>query len=440
MAFNFTTGPTTLPDVGELSYNGCIFGPLFETKVSGKVIKDAAGRTTKFLEYLIEVDGYVTLELDGSSDISQTMATLRLLLTQQAGILTYKGRGSNIVVNSPGGTVYDAAWGPVPELLDFAPLGAGLSAKIKWAVTTRIPEVQSPGRLYVLQFNSETTVSYDEAGFSTLTIKGTLEIPLTRPTQGNRRLAVTVDDYRSVWLDQVANSIDLTRFRVVRRNFAVSRDDRTMEWDFQAEEIPYMGLPPFCTVAHGSYSVRQAKASPGMVNWLCTLRCTYTIPNQTPRRTAWLAFLALLRLRMMWSQQSTIPLINGGAQNPGIVGIGLRAVNQVVGNAARGVFGNAQAELAGENAPIANANRALFIDFSIDEGLYLDSKTITFSATWTLKVVFAEIIKCSGIWRQVEPNNNNWAISVTNISGSQSWLKNKLNPTQEVIVDFGGSF
>ena len=34
--FNFTTGPATLPDVGELSYNKCVFGPLFNT--NGEVI------------------------------------------------------------------------------------------------------------------------------------------------------------------------------------------------------------------------------------------------------------------------------------------------------------------------------------------------------------------------------------------------------------------
>ena len=89
---NFTTGPATLPDVGTLSYNGGTFSPMFESNISGTAIKDEARRTVKLMEYVLTVDGYVTLE-GGNDSIAPTMANLRRLLTAQAGALTYNGRG-----------------------------------------------------------------------------------------------------------------------------------------------------------------------------------------------------------------------------------------------------------------------------------------------------------------------------------------------------------
>src|SRR5258708_2248707 len=99
--YNFSTGPSTLPDVGSLIYNGCLFSPLYETKVSGKVIKDNANRTTKYMEYTLVADGYVTLPA-GHVDIGPTMRLLQQYLTAHGGQLIYKGRGFDLVVNTKG--------------------------------------------------------------------------------------------------------------------------------------------------------------------------------------------------------------------------------------------------------------------------------------------------------------------------------------------------
>jgi hypothetical protein len=103
--FNYTTGPSPLPDLiddsAQLSYNGCRFSPLFTSKVSGKVVQDEARRTTKYMEYIVEADGYVTLPA-GATNIAPTMANLCRLLTAQGGTLVYLGRGMDLVVNAPG--------------------------------------------------------------------------------------------------------------------------------------------------------------------------------------------------------------------------------------------------------------------------------------------------------------------------------------------------
>lgn len=438
---NFTTGPATLPDVGTLSYNGCIFSPLFETQVSGKVVQDAAGRTTKFMEYKLTADGYVTfgpgIPIAGQS-IAPTMALLRKLLSAQAGVLVYQGRGFDLVVNSAKG-FQDVAWGPVPELIEFQPLGGGLSAKIKWSVTTRVPEIAQGGiRNFptVLQFNNETSVTYSEDGYSTLSIKGTLEIPLTRIAQGNRTVPNTVDSFRQPYLDSIANSIDLSRYRVTKREFPVSRDRRTMEWSFVAEELPYMDLPPNVTIARGSYDVRPAKTGMGLATWICSLRVTYTVRKDKRRREAWLAFLALLRLRMSASAEpnSVIPPPEEAAR--------LTPLGRLVfpGAGIAGLFGGRPAAAA-----VVNSRRAWLIDFTFNEGMYLDSKTVTFSASWRLVTAFQGILLASGLWRKLpeegtpgDPSTNLWAANMRDVEGWASWSRAPLDALQDVVVDFGG--
>lgn len=442
---NFTTGPAVLPDVGTLSYNGCIFSSLFQSTVSGVVVQDKSARTTKLMEFTITVDGVATLP-DGDSTIEDVTAEMRKLLTAEAGVLVYKGRGTNITVNFPGSPILDVAWGPIPALLDFQSLGGSRSALVKWQVKTRIPEVPPSGgsRLGfgtgpVLQFCEEVSVIYNEDGYSTLSVRGILEIPLTRITQNARTFNTTVDNFRDNYLNTVANGIDLTLFRVMRRDLNVSEDRRTLNWDFAAEELPPQGLPPAVTIARGSFNFRPSKAGVGLCNWLCTLRVTYTVRKDRPRRIAWLAFLALLRERMRASRFGLVPP-PGGPQNPGPVTINTIAQGTAI-NPALGI-GLAGIDLWRRITALQNANalslrRAWLIDFSGDEGLYLDSKTMTFSATWRLVTTFDRILVASGLWRYVPTDGGNiWAINMRDIQGPNSWLVNRVNP--DVIVDFGG--
>lgn len=459
--FNFTTGTTNLPDVGTLSYNGCVFSPLFTTQIGGQVVKDNAGRTTKVMEYNLEADGYVTLPA-GAADINPAMNNLRQLLTVHAGILIYKGRGFDLVVNTlPNNR--DAMWGPVPELIEFQPLGGGLSAKVKWKVKVRISEstiealAQPSGRgagtlSPLLQFNCETTVAYGADGYSSLGVKGTMEIPLTRPTQATRTVELTVDNFRDQLQARIFAGIDLARFTITQRDFNVSRDKRTMEFDVKAEEKPYMDLPPDCTVAHGNYSVKPAKAGMGLVLWLCTLRGTYVVRADRGRRTAWFAFLQLLRLRMGESrfgtggQAAPAPAGGGGSFFGDLLRGAVAGANPLSGFTNFNLFRPSDSSSAISGALGVSDQRAFLIDFSIDEGLFLDSKTVTFSATWKLITQFQSILVASGLWKKLPETNrggrgtqNLWALSVRDVMGSQSWLPNQLDPALDFIVDFGGN-
>ena len=469
---NFHTGPSTLPDTGVLSYNGCIFSPLFYTSVSGAMVKDNANRTIKYMKYVLSADGYVTLPA-GAASVNGVMGVLKELLTKQAGTLVYQGRGFDLVINpaGPGGRK-DAAWGPIPELLEFQPLGGGKSAKVQWKVTVCVPEVplststdfrtDPRGRITagrVLQFNYETGVDYAEDGYSSLSIRGTLEVPMTRtPTQTTRTLTYSADSFRQYIEAQIGAGIDLSRFRITHRKFDVSRDKRTLEWEFVAEEKPYMDMPPDCSIARGTYNVRPAKAGMGLVEWLCTLRATYVVRGDRPRRVAWLAFLALLRLRMAESRLGNVPLVQGGLQNPpSYVPSPIPGPVGPIYDALRGAGRFWSDTMKNRNRLTSESRNAWLIDFSFDEGLNLDSKTISFSATWRMITTFSHILIASGLWKKLPEDHsaagsvigggalvglgrggNIWATSMRDVSGSQSWMPNRLDPSLDIIVDFGG--
>ncbi len=492
-SFSYTTGQSTLPDVGELSYNGCIFSPLFLSNVAGECIADDAARTTKLMQYTITVEGYATHpggNLDavpaGGFSMDPTMASLRSLLTAHGGVLKYLGRGNDINVNISGSA--DVAWGPVPKLIEFQPLGGGLSAKVKWVVKIHIYEKQGggvnqfgaaaapgplleikgpvrvgpaaalqrrpdppaagkpgggggPGKpgdnpLRMLQFNYESATNYGEDGYSTLTNRGVLEIPLTRsPNQSSRTLTKTADFLRGEIERRIMSSIDLRQFAIVRRNFTTSRDKRILTWDFAAEEKGYMDLPLGCMTARGTYSVKPAKAGMGMASWLCSLRATYTVRADRPRRLAWFAFLALLRHRMKYSSY-------GNLANPAPAGRAAGLVPIVISKALTAVGANNVVELwktffKAQEKGVIDTRKAWLMDFNFEEGLYKDSRSTTFTATWRLMTTFSHILLASGLWTKVEGSNRDvWATTIKEVSGAQSWLPNIASV--DVIVDLGG--
>jgi hypothetical protein len=347
----------------------------------------------------------------------------------------------------------------VPELLEFQPLGRGLSAKIQWQVTIRVVEgtstVSERGITPLLQFNCGTTVTYGEDYYSSLSIKGTMEIPLTRIAQNNKTLPYTVDDVRSVLDGKIFAGIDLSRFRVTRREYNITRDKRTLEFNVVVEEKAYMDLPVGCTQARGTYTVKPVKTGFGLVRWVCTLRVTYTVRKDLSRRFAYVSFLALMALRM---RQATIygelfspntPAGGGGAflqpspvwQIPGTnIGVGPPSLYNLLNNL-NDAFNPPVAGAVG-NAPANQQRRALLMDFSIEEGLYSDSKTTTFSASWKMATTWQQLMLAAGVWRKLPETdmlgNNLWAISMRDVSGSVSWLTNTLDPAADVIVDFGG--
>lgn len=466
-----TTGVAPLPDIGTLAYNGITFSSLYHSEIHGQIIQDDAQRTTKYVEYTLNVEGQVTLEA-GQATTDATWQALRAQLSVHGGTLTYKGKGFGpFVVNAPGprgdiagSGLNDVAWGPVPKIIHFQPLGASRSANITWQCVTRVPEVKQFLATPVLQFNWGATLTYDEDGYSGMVIAGTLEIPLTRTSADSRKVQDIVDSYRQRWLNI---RFDLTQYRVVRRSFNYSRDKRKCEWEFAIEQLPPMGLPPGAVNAHGTMSVRKGMVAGGKTipiipsgktafGWTISLRATYTVRSDEDQRLAAVMFYSLLWFRMWSSVRGNIPPLTpdnpkqqldqrkqpadgelrAGVLPPEIGGGGVAAAlgKSKITNVWDTIFRNARAP--------ANqlATSTLLTDFGFDEGLYLDSKTISFHASWYLVTSLSCILQASGVWRWLEntAGGSAWAGTMFDIMGWRSVLVNELDKNFDLIVDFGG--
>jgi len=480
--FPFDTGLASLPDIGTLSYNGVTFSSLYHTKISGKPQKDNANRTIKYVEYLLEAVGVVTLPFSAQT-IDDVFDNMRSLLELQGGMLVYTGRGfgNNFVVNPTQGLGFrDVAWGPIPEVLEFEPLGQGRSAHCVFRVTFHISEygirrelkggvggppgqrvltggrslpknlVQLPGgggsagTGPVLQFNFETSIVYDADGYTQLQLRGTLEIPITRNQQLDRTIPDSVDSYRQRFMEQIIGAIDQTRFKITRRSFPISRDQRTMDWEIVADELPPMGLPPGATTAHGRFTLHSHSGKGGLAKWTCSLSVTYTIRKDKPRRLAYFAFAYLLWWRMRYSQlgfnspanknnpQVEIPDPEPVPQadfNPGLF-----YADPV--NFYRNLFQKKRQEIWE-----SKKHKAILTAFGLDEGMHDDSKTITFEASWFLACNFASVMQACGVWR-FDPDSggeNVWRLSIEDVTNWRSWLVNDFSPNSDVIVDMGSS-
>lgn len=473
------TGDAVLADIGTLSYNGVVFSALYKSVIDGKDTPDAAGRTVRYVDYTLTVDGVVTLSAPQATT-DATWETLRLLLSQQAATLTYSGKGFGDVVINPagGGGVRDVAWGPVPEVLYFQPLGASRSANIRWQVKFRVAENQRslspdggfslragpPGNFVgadiapganlpapLVQYNWESSLTYDDEGFASWSIKGTMEMPLTRNSAEDRSVTRTVDDLRSLYLNF---AVDLTRFRVARRNFHVSRDKRTCEWELLLEEIPYMGQPWGCTSADGSFQVRPVEPGAGIVHWMCTLKASYTVRKDWSRWVAYWNFMGMLQTRFAASQAANIlppadnpdPAPQNAPPAPGRPAA--RAVLEVIGGPGAVIGGFVGRALGRQARRALDANRqvariaqtttAIMHSFSVDEGLYRSSRKVSFEASWQLFSSWSCLLQAAGVWRMSGMEGGNvWAQSVSDIMGWSSWLEGRLDPNQDAIVDLG---
>ena len=116
--------PLNNPSTEIARYNGVSWLGLYKSRLSARPVPDEARRATKYIEYGLEIDGYVTAPL-GSTSTDAQLAALRRCLTQPGGPLVYKGKGyGTLAVNSPAdGPARDVAYGPWPELLDAFPVG-----------------------------------------------------------------------------------------------------------------------------------------------------------------------------------------------------------------------------------------------------------------------------------------------------------------------------
>lgn len=282
-------------------YNGVTFTSLYSSRVTARPIYDDAKRTVVYVEHTLEVNGFIS-----SSTSDTTLSTMRRSLTTPAGNLDYEDKGyGDLVINTNTSGVWDAAWGPMPEVLEWAPLGGdGLAAKVKWRVVVRIPECTTARyRNAVAAHNHEADYEIDQDGYTTVRHKGYLEIPMTRLSVNDRSMPDLVDLYR----EQVDRKSP-TGFRRENRSYHISKDKRRLDYTFTDKQLP-VPLPKLCTAIDARQSFDSRLAKPfGFAVWIFRLDATITLAAGVSKEEALTIFTALLgsRLRELRRKKKTV--------------------------------------------------------------------------------------------------------------------------------------
>ena len=457
-----------LPDIGTLQYGKVIFDALKHTRLHSEPEMDASGRTVKWVKHTLTVEGVVCIlaeevpvQSGQTVNTAQQWLTLRQQLETAGQPLTYTGRLGRLLVNAMGSPIRDVNWGPKGRVLELHPLGGGLAADIRWEVETCVVDfVTSNFPTPLAEFTYESDISYDEDCYATVTLSGTMEIPLTWNNPQNltdRRLADHVDNYRQRFLN---NPPTIPDFQVKRRSFNISKDKRHMDWSFTYEEMAPMGTPVYCTKAKGQLSIRPRTGGPGGLSvWNCHLSASYTVRKDQPRRYAYLSFLLLLLDRMRQTQYAILPPLNTNEAAPQQQAPSVLPSGQVQGSPAGTASAIYHLLFAQRNNPPPASNqpgapnnaidkrRAVLMHFSIQEGLFEDSRSMSFEASWFMAATLASMLAAAGVWRQVthlprqvtdvfaETDKTLWRTSMADIQGHKGHYFLQETKDNDLVID-----
>ena len=285
----------TLPAVGTLSYNDVEFDVLHRSHVTSTPIPDSSGRTTKFVKHVIDVDAWISGNMDDSTDdLDETMDDLRKLLTQPAGELKYDAKGFGDFHVNGTSRVVDADWGPKPKLLGFKPLGGGFGALVSFQVETVIPECDDARYSGISELNYTVKWSIDRNGITTRTINGHLEIHNNRSQGDPRRVQVNADSLR----ERIRPVVPDGFFREAG-DFTLSESRNRLDFTFVDKQI-VRPLPGYASTVECEQTVQpvQIKGAMAFNRWQISLVGTITLPPDRPRSEAWDVFLIVLNSRL----------------------------------------------------------------------------------------------------------------------------------------------
>ena len=270
-----------LPTIGTVKYAGIEFDARSRTKISWKPIPDKAGRTTKFIEISLDVNGWIS----GNTTDAQ-MLNLRQKLGEPGGALIYTSKGfGDLQVNV--GAKRDVQWGPWPEVLEYDPVGSNQAARIHWRCTTRIPECQ--GARFTggpLEFCYTVDYTIDQDGYTQIRVDGEVVIPMTRKGGADRSLPDTADRLREQIFPEVP-----TGFQRGPQSWRLSEDKRTAYFGYTDQELPE-ALPPGVTRADIHHRLRASRSTnKGFAIWNGSITGNITTQRGEPKVEGYKKFL-----------------------------------------------------------------------------------------------------------------------------------------------------
>jgi hypothetical protein len=365
------------------SYNGVVFTSLYRSRISSRPVLDEAQRTVVYVEHTLEIDGYITPSINS---VDAKWEIIRQDLTAVGGELLYYDKGfGELIVNSTLRLVRDVKWGPIPEIVDFYPLGGDCNAaRIRWRCTTRIPEcADAKYRDALLAYNYDATYTIDQDGYTTLRVAGYIEVPMARDTVRTRTLPDSVDRYRVL-----LNSPAPLGFQRKTRTFRISQDKRRLDFNYTEEEI-YSPLPDRVTSIQARQSVRNINI--GFQHWSMTIDATITMARGTAKHLALAAFLNLVFHR----QEKVIALA-------------------------------------------ANSDKTSIIpqELSIDDDIYGKSTRFSYTCKITTPKSITALLEAARVWHQAD-DWGKWRTSLETASAStmRGYANLELKKEDDAIID-----
>lgn len=378
-----------LPTIGTITYNNFTFNSTTRSRITARPIYDKAERTIVAVVWTFNLTTYVSESSPGAG-CDDVVADLRqrLMSPGRSFIYSGKGFGPNFAVNQ--GAVKDVLWGPKPVMLDLEPIGSKSIYRVTWACEVAIPECTTAQYSKApMAFNYETSFAIDADGYTIRQISGYVEIPMTRSFDGARNVPDSADKYR----EQIKWPIP-EGFRRTQQTFSVSADKRRMDFVIVDEENPTDGMPEGCTMASGMQTASSAQA--GLRNWTGRLSASYIVAKGRSRQLAYEAFFALVQDRLEATRRAT----------------------------------NKSTETKDSVIPYA---------LEITQGLYLDSRRLSFSLAYAFVLPLKEIMEGTGIWREVPKTDaTKWAASIEKVTGLRGYAGLKDDPSQDMIIDLCG--
>lgn len=368
----------TLPNSGLCSYNGVAFTSMYKSKVEVQPVRDSAGRALVVREYTIEVEGRVA-----GNPTDMTLAAMRIALEKPAGALQYTGKGFGpLNVNMPGG-VYDAAYGPWPEVLSWTPIGNDQGCVARWKCKTVLPCEERGQSSGIIEYCWSEAWDIDEHGATTRSIDGHVTIQATRAAVDARAILDNADAYRELIVPDLPDGFQRTQ------NFKLSEDKRTLEFQIKDEEMAQPLLPGTtgCEVEHrAKWTVPKAGSTQFLSS---TINGSIAVPIRSPRSYAWNKIMLILRSR--WPVGSGVALFPGGVA--GGVGGAIQAL-------AAGSAGNA----AGK--PPRSGPGATFLLKELEIGDQVFGNSVRFSASCVIipldkRVGPSLLLTSTGLWAPI---------------------------------------
>jgi hypothetical protein len=271
-----------LPATGELSYNGVVFGGDARIEVQVNFLLDDAKISVKAHEITITVRTVIVDDTNTDPELT----TARRRLGQSGKTLVFTGKGFGNIRVGPGG-VPDLSHGPTPKVLLWSPIGDNKAVEIEWQVTTVIASCLSSARTRGIEsMNWSMSFSHDEAGDTTRTITGYIEIAL------NKIGHETADDYLGFFVAPPLPGFKRTRQR------DISPDQKRLNFSITDTQIPSFNVFPKHVIdISGTHRVSWRLGKTGNLP-VASINVTIEPEANVPAAAAWNVFLEIAKARI----------------------------------------------------------------------------------------------------------------------------------------------